>query len=677
MKRFAKFTTSIIVDLAIVVSLTLSFIIIAESASGFVFSGVAFLGENSLSETLCIWATPFCAILLIYTVVSLVFRRSIAWLTIKKGGFRKALKLFFASIIDFTVILLITILVDYALQTLFYYDFFVLLLAIFAMYCFSVALCGGVSLGKWFFGIKFNAGNCLAIFKYMLYKILCAIILPVLLFRILGIVDAYSLFLNAVFCLLLFYVFSFIILRIPIWTYFAKISYIAQNQKIKFVSAKFICLLLLIVTGFISIKYINNRAHADEDILFGINYPYEFKKYPNKEAVKPYTDFLKTQNQSPKEYILNLFKQHDIVVLQEVYHGESTQWEMIFDIVSDTAFINNVGNVFTEYGSVLHQHKIDTFLNTVFPNDTILEQETACLMYYMSGGFYYFIKNLNLLNSELPDTLKIREHYCDAIDCDDIVAFIESKSDPNQNRDSLMAQVTIDWYNEQVANGKKHKCLVVTNSRHAHGYAKGIDYVKNHPSFRNLTESNQGQYIWEKYPEETATVMQLRYIGSRNFAYFPIYRPVNKGKWNLAFEINQNKPVGFNLENTPFGNDIFDAYSLRGARTTLKYEDIFTGIIFNKPYLELNEVYHPYQLYAITQAIKNKNINLEDPQNNRYVFYSQFFDDEANMDKNMRWARTISFSNFAPIFIFILLSLVSLSSGILYFITTILKKKKV
>ena len=677
MKCFSRFISFIIIDLAIVVSLTISFIIMAESASGFIFSGATFLSESSLVETLCIWTKPFCAILLIYTIISLIFKRSIGWLAAKKGKFRKALKLVFASIVDFTVILLVAIMVDYALQNMFYYDFFVLWFVIFATYYFTAILCNGVSLGKWFLGIKFNAENRLAIFKYTLYKILCTTILPILLFRILGIIDPYSLFLNAVFFLFLSYVFSFIILRMPIWTYLAKISYISQNQNVKVFSVKFVCLLLLIITGFISIKYTNNRAHADEDILFGLNYPYEFKKYPNKEAVKPYTDFLKIQNQSPKDYVLNLFRKYDIVVLQEVYHGESTQWEMISDIVSDTAFINNVGNVFTEYGSVIHQHKIDTFLNTVFPNDTILEQETACLMYYMSGGFYYFIKNLNLLNSELPDTLKIREHYCDAIDCDDIVAFIQSKSDPNQNRDSLMAQATIDWYNEQVANGKRHKCLVITNSRHAHGYAKGIDYVKNCPNFWNLTKGNQGQYIWEKYPEKTATVMQLRYIGSRNFAYFPIYRPINKGKWNLAFEINQNKPIGFDLENTPFGNDLFDAYSLRGARTTLKYEDIFTGIIFNKPYLELNEVYHPYQLYAITQAIKTKNINLENSQNRRYLFYSQFFNDEAYLDKNMRWARTISFSNFAPIFIFMLLSLVSLSSGMLYFITTILKRKTV
>jgi hypothetical protein len=493
----------------------------------------------------------------------------------------------------------------------------------------------------------------------------------------LGIVDIYALFLDTAFCLLFFYVFSFIIIRKPIWTYFAKITYILQNQQLKYVSIKFICLFLLFVIGFVSIKYLNNKTYEKEDILFGFNFPYEFKKYPDKASGKVYADFFLFFIQSPKEYVLNLFKRYDIVVLEETYHGESTQWEMIFDIVSDTAFINNVGNIFTEYGSAMHQNKVDAFLNTVFQNDTILEQQTACLMYYMSGGFYYFIKNLNLLNAELPDSLKIREHYCDIIDCEDIVAFIQSKNTVERNRDSLMAQVTIDWYNEQIASGKRHKCLVVTNTRHANGYAGGVDYVKNYPKFRRLTQGNQGQYIWEKFPEKTASVMQLRYVVPRHFAYFlQIYRPINKGKWNLAFEMNQNKPIGFDLKNTPFGYDFFESYPLNGAKTSLKYEDIFTGMIFNKPYLELNEVSYPYQQYAILQAIKKKNIDLEDLNNSKYLFYSQYFNDEAYLEKNMRWAKSISLSNFTPIFIYMLLSFISLASGILYFLSKIFRYNK-
>jgi hypothetical protein len=445
-----------------------------------------------------------------------------------------------------------------------------------------------------------------------------------------------------------------------LWAYLAKISYTIKTSKLKFVFYKIISLYFVIVIGFLVLTFLNNRNHKNDDVLFGFNFPYEHKKYPHKNRVEPYVDFLKNQSLSPKEYILSLFKDKDIVILQETYHGESTQWELISEIVSDTFFIKNVGHIFTEYGSAIHQNKIDRFLNTVFPNDTILEQETACLMYYMSGGFYYFIKNLNLLNSKLPDSLKVKEHYCDVIDWDYFSSFPINQAD--DQRDSLMAKVTVDWYNEQVKNGKRHKCLVVTNTRHAMGYNGGIEKVKNAPNFFHLTNGNQGQYIWEAFPDETAAVIQIYNVHPR-FLFLPMSQPINKGKWDLAFELNGNKPTGFNLENSPFGNDYFDAYPLRGAKTLLKYEDIFTGLIFNKPFIEQNSVTHPFHKFAIEKEASEKSITNTQKYKNIILCST----DNATSKKNMKWAKMISISNFAGIFLYLGLSFISIFVGLIYF----------
>jgi hypothetical protein len=673
MKGFAKIILSVIIDLIVVIVLTITFNVVAEIASGLIFHKICFIDEESPAKFLQVFMKTGLVFLSVYIAVALVFKNSIGWLAAKKGKFAKALKLMFANIIDFTVILLITLLLDHALHRLFYYDIFVLLFVIFAAYYFTAIFFTGVTFGKWCFGIKFNTGNRTAILKYTVAKTACVIIFPVILFRTLGVVDPFALFMNIVLCFVIFHVFSFMVSKTTIWANFAKIGYVWQNQLLKFAFVKLVCLFLLIFIGFSSIRYINNKTNTGENgHFFGFNYPYEFKKYPNDKDVKPYTDFLKTQNQSPKEYILGLFEQYDIVVLNEAYHGESTQWEMIFDMVSDTAFIKNVGNIFTEYGSARHQHKIDTFLNTVFPNDTILEQETACLMYYMSNAYYYFIKNLNLLNSGLPDSLKVRLHFCDVKDNDDIVTYIITKQEADwTTRDSLMAQVTVDWYNGQVATGKRHKSLVVTNYRHAFGYAGGVDYVKSHTNTFGLTRGNQGQYIWEQFPDKTAAVMQSQVALHRM-----VPRPIHKGKWNLAIETNQNKPFGFDLKNTPFGNDHFDLYPLRGAKTKLKYEDIFTGMIFNKPHSELKEVRHPYRRYAILQAIQAKNIDLEDPQNRLYVCFSQWFDDEAH---SMKWSSYLWFdllSLYFPLIIYMLLSLMSLLSMLFYFISRTIRHNK-
>ena len=146
-----------------------------------------------------------------------------------------------------------------------------------------------------------------------------------------------------------------------------------------------------------------------------------------------------------------------------------------------------------------------------------------------------------------------------------------------------------------------------------------------------------------------------------------IRRPIHKGKWDLAIEINENKPFGFDFKNTPFGKDHFDLIPFGG---TIKYEDIFTGMIFFRPHSEMKEVTHPYQRYAILQSIKAKNIDMEDPQNAYYLYYSQNLNDEAHSAKfaNMSFAWFIYLSNFIPIVVYILLSFISLSGILSYFI---------
>ena len=73
--------------------------------------------------------------------------------------------------------------------------------------------------------------------------------------------------------------------------------------------------------------------------------------------------------------------------------------------------------------------------------------------------------------------------------------------------------------------------------------------------------------------------------------------------------MNEYRPVGFNLKNTPFGEDLFNSYhQQRGANPKLKYSDIYTGVIFDKPYLEFGNLFarYPYQKFAIEEEARRK-----------------------------------------------------------------------
>lgn len=86
--------------------------------------------------------------------------------------------------------------------------------------------------------------------------------------------------------------------------------------------------------------------------------------YNNSRSAGAYVSFLERSHPAPVEYVLGLFDEYDIVVLCERAHPERTQWELIYSIISDEPFINQVGHVFIEYGQRNYQQVPDGFLAT-------------------------------------------------------------------------------------------------------------------------------------------------------------------------------------------------------------------------------------------------------------------------------------------------------------------------
>jgi hypothetical protein len=609
-KLFFQRVIPALIDAAILVIIPISFLTVSENASGHLIKRSVFVNEYAVILT-------FVCAVVFFVVATLLLAAFNKWNTIGKivyKNWRRVILSFSATIVDFTCALAVTVLLEQLLQKWFYIETFDLLFVVLFCYAlFSGWVTKGQTVGKYFFGITLQSNDAqtnngrIQSLKYEMCKFGILIAFPYLLLCLLGIVDSFAIFLNIVLFVQLVVIVSFLCCKKMIWTKFSNVSKIIKPLSMSKLIVCFLTIIIFFGGSYTVLRYNNNKQQPNDIVWFGLNFPVNFPEYPCLSKVQPYADFMKTQVLSPKEYILNLFERYDIVILEEASHGESTQWELISDIVSDSLFINQVGNIFTEYGSAMHQNKIDTFLHTVFPNETELEKETAVLMSYMTGGFYHFIKNLNLLNATLPDSLKVKEHYCDNIDWDYFSTI--PVSSVGDERDSMMAQVTIDWYRQQKAEGKRHKCLVVTNTRHAFGYPGGMEKVKNNSNYIRLAQGNQGQYIFEAYPDKTANVTRNAPKSSRSL-FMPIIRPVNKGIWDRAFALNGNRPVGFDLKDTPFGNDLFNSHVPQGANSKLKYSDIFTGVIFDKTYAEFEYLFlcYPYQKYAIEEEARRKGI---------------------------------------------------------------------
>lgn len=491
--------------------------------------------------------------------------------TKKTGCFLKRL---LAIWVDVVLIFGLTLCIDRLLLIWVYFPFWGSFSLCFFLYYFLNYYFWKTTIGNYFFGMKWSStpNDSLSAGK-ILFRELCKTILLIVipctlvleLVRqniskpVIGIV-----FLSYV-CILLI---LWIIRRNPLWNWQAEVFMKkAPISKKAIVIQYFVIIFSLICCSLFVLGYNNYKNYSDEKIM-GFNFPFKLKEYPANRQIGKYVAFLEQPLPIPQDYILNLFNKYDIVILHEAAHDATPEWDLIYKIVSDRRFIDNVGTVFTEYGGKRFQNEVDTFLRTNYQHDTLVEKAVATLWGYRRHGYNFpnFLKKINLLNQNLPDSLKIREcftcsdygKYFTAINYDTDSLYNISKS-----YDKEMADVVIDWY-----ENTHRKCLVITNYRHAFMLTENGKQKNKTSHFKD----NEAQYIRDRFPKNTANVM---YYGGG------FYKIVHNGKWRTAFKVNRNKPVGFDLKNSPFGKDRFDLINF--CKADIAYEDVFTGIVFDTP----------------------------------------------------------------------------------------------
>ena len=74
-----------------------------------------------------------------------------------------------------------------------------------------------------------------------------------------------------------------------------------------------------------------------------------------------FIDFLNEQDISAKDYILKLFETNDLVIICERHHQEISQYKFVYELMLDSAFQNQVGNIITEVGVVNIYDSINNF----------------------------------------------------------------------------------------------------------------------------------------------------------------------------------------------------------------------------------------------------------------------------------------------------------------------------
>lgn len=310
-----------------------------------------------------------------------------------------------------------------------------------------------------------------------------------------------------------------------------------------------------------------------------------------KPGFDKYVTFFQNQKTNPFDYIMHLFDKHDVVIIAERDHRETTQWDFIYNLVGDQRFFSRVNNIFIEYGSVSNQDDMDVFLSSPTLDKTkalnLMRNQPIWPEGRNNNNFYNFLLKFYYVNSRLSAEQKIhlnqsdipwqwknmtKKFYRSYMEYEDEQGQMQMSPDA-YSRDRRMALRIYQKYQElNKSSGKTTKILVIMNSRHGRGFMEALEK----PPYAFIGQNLGGCLIKWFGKDKVANILLNDYSNDRDgnpAAY-------EDGKWDAAYAVAGNYPVGFDLKDTPVGEDYFS------KAMNIKYQDIFTGMIFFKPLTE-------------------------------------------------------------------------------------------
>lgn len=331
---------------------------------------------------------------------------------------------------------------------------------------------------------------------------------------------------------------------------------------------------LLLITISIVARLLNVITTNDEAIY--TDSPLYASPRPTPHSVGRYVDFLKDNRKDINDYVMGLFDKYDHVILCERHHQEMTQYDMIYNLVTDKLFVDKVGVLFTEVGCIESRKAYKEFVDTTYPNDTLVEKGLASFMtenqsvhlLWPNTNWFSFLKRMYYFNHHNPKQVKILFADRNWLDRSMLEA-----------RDSIMADNIIST----ILSDSIRKSLIIMNYRHAY-----------------LTSGNCGNYVEQKFPGKVANVMinfgKADLISAVLRPGNEMIKPIQHGKWDVAFEQIEDSDFAFDFSESPFGEDRFDHFFVpTSSVNNLQYQDMFNGFIYYKaPNEQYTSVGYPY-----------------------------------------------------------------------------------
>ncbi|MDE5657772.1 MAG: hypothetical protein K2I25_01815 [Muribaculaceae bacterium] len=327
----------------------------------------------------------------------------------------------------------------------------------------------------------------------------------------------------------------------------------------------------------------HNLNEAEDKLLTDL--PFHHSNLPRITQIKdiptdisPFVDFLSHVDTSPEQFMLEMLRSHKLVINGE-YHRRKVSWDVLKNLIALPDFAETTGTIFMELPSWCQSY-MDEFIKSDTINPELILQifrEEQPLGWWDSGEFE-FICDLWHINQSLPQDKRIKVILADYQIPYSLAAnrgdFIE-KEDRNTHMANIIA-------NTIAASNDSRSYLFLVGCAHAY---------KSHQS--GFASSAAGQEA-----ALTAGAQLSAKLGKNNV--FTIFQhvlpgdnrgnnksPIRGGVFDRAFEADGNRPLGFRLADSPFGNEPFDGiYEIKYNVATGNYSDNFDGYLFLHPIVD-------------------------------------------------------------------------------------------
>lgn len=301
----------------------------------------------------------------------------------------------------------------------------------------------------------------------------------------------------------------------------------------------------------------------------------EVLKQTPKDTIN-FTNYIKTHGKHPKNYVLDKLAKHKLVIYGEM-HRRPVSWHLMRQIIADPKFVETTGTVFMEFAS-FNQKEWEHFYEQEDLDKSILLKifGSQQINGWVDKGQFDFMIALRELNKKLPAEKKIKVVFADfqvsleSIETkEQFMAELKNAKDRNTQMADIIQQ-TIE------SSSDNRNSLFIVGFGHA--------YKTHIPGMASTVPGqvpalSAGAQLVERFSDE-AVFSILPHCATINNNGF-VEGKVRNGIFDYAFEVNGNKPVAFDLKDSPFGKEPFDAFlEVKYDSRVGKYSDNYDGYIF-------------------------------------------------------------------------------------------------